>query len=253
MKKIYISTFALFFSLTALNAQSFQVLNVEQTPNVVMANNDVIINETQPGRTATHHFLMKNTGATSQTIAVRKTIVQINTVGMDDEARAYFCTGVDCYDASVMNVSFEMASGDTMTFTADLDEATVAGTSEVNYKFSAIAPGSTNTVSINFNLKYNASPVGLTKLSGILSGVSQVFPNPTSAGAAINITSDRDVSGVQVSIINSLGARVSSKQVNLNNGKNTIDLDTDKLNSGVYFISIRQGETVVTKKLTVLN
>lgn len=253
MNKIYISTIALFISLAGLHSQSFQILNVEHTPNTVVADNDIVLNETWKSRTATHHFLMKNTGTATQTIAIRKTDVLLNNVGLGDAASSYFCTGENCYDSQTMNASVVLAQGDTMTFTADLDEASVAGNSNVNYKFSAVAAGSTNTVSINFNMKYAASPVGLTKLNGILSGVSQVFPNPTSGNAYITITSDSDLNEVQVSVVNSLGARVSSKQINLNSGKNTIDLGAEKLNAGVYFISLRQGENVITKKLTVLN
>lgn len=253
MKKIYALALALFFVATGLNAQSFELINVDANPDVTVTDNDIIINQTQAGTTAKHHFLMKNTSALTQTVAIRKTIVQINTVGPDDEAKAYFCTGTDCYDASVMNESVALAPNDTMTFTADLDEATVAGTSEVAYKFSAYNTSASTTLSINFTIKYNPSPVGISKQFNLLSGVSSVFPNPTTANAFVTIQSDKELNGVQVSVFNSLGARVSSKEMNLTAGKNTVDLGTEKLNSGIYFVKVRHGASVVTQKLTVLN
>lgn len=252
MKKIYISTIALLTSALSFNAQVFQVINTQTNPHTVMSSGDVVINETVPGTTAGHHFEMKNASSVTRTVSIRKTVVTLNVViPQDDEARAYFCTGTDCYDASVMNVTIILGAGDTMSFTSDLDEATVAGYSEVNYKFSARGPADTN--SVDFNVKYNPSPVGISKNSAVLSGVSSLFPNPTNGNAFVTINSDRELNGVQVSVINSLGARVSSKEVNLNNGKNVIALGTENLNAGIYFVSIRSGSTVVTKKLTVLN
>lgn len=249
MKKIYISTVAFLISALGLTGQNFQLINNQNS--AIISTGDIVINQTIPDQTATHHFLMKNTSAVTRTVAIRKTIVALNAPPAEDPALAYFCTGELCYDASTMNVSINLAAGDTMTFTTDLDEAIIAGYSEVNYKFSARGPADTTT--FDFNMKYNPSPTGISKNTSVLSGLSSIFPNPTTGNAFMNLNSDREISGVQVSIINSLGARVYSKEVNLSNGKNIITLETDNLNAGIYFVSVRYGSTLVTKKLTVLN
>lgn len=250
MKKIYISTIALLISALSFNAQNFYVRNDQNSAHMSAGN--VVINQTIPLQTATHYFMMKNASSVARTVAIRKTVVALNTpASPDDEARPYFCTGELCYEVSTMNVTVNIASGDSMTFTTDLDEASIAGYSEVNYKFSARGPADTTT--FDFNVKYNPSPTGISKSSAVLSGVSSVFPNPTAGNSFIAINSERELSDVQVSVINSLGARVSSKEVNLNTGKNVVALDTDKLNAGIYFVSVRYGSAVVTKKLTVLN
>jgi hypothetical protein len=245
MKRNYLLTCALAFSIIGSKAQTVEITDLKN--NSVVLNNTQIINETRPGTTATHYFQMKNISSSSQVFSIRKTVIQMNKVAEGDSSVIYFCTGVDCFDASVTSNTVQIAAGDTVRFTADLDEATVAGSSKVEYKFSA------NGESIILNMIYNASPVAIAKNASVFSNISGVYPNPASSKAYIAISSPREVSGVRVAIINSLGAKVSNKEVSLSNGKNVISLDTENLSPGIYFVSVNYGSNVVTKKITVVN
>jgi hypothetical protein len=133
----------------------------------------------------------------------------------------------------------------------DLDEASVAGMSNVEYQFiNASAP----TESASINLKYNDpnNPYqGIASQSNILAGVSAVYPNPSKNGSFININSGSE-NTVNVSVINSLGAVVSSKQVALNMGSNTIPTESEKLNAGIYYIKLSGNNQSTTRKFIVL-
>ena len=56
---------------------------------------------------------------------------------------------------------------------------------------------------------------------------------------------------MKLNIINALGSVVNSKTIELNKGKNLIQLETENLNAGVYFISVSNKESIITRKITV--
>lgn len=245
MKRNYLATIVLVFAVIGLSAQNFQIINFKN--NAVVNDNEQIINETMAGTTASHYFQMKNITSSPIVLSIRKTVTQLNKVADGDSSVIYFCTGIDCYLATVTAVTVNIPANDTVRFTADNDEATIAGTSKVEYKFSA------NGQSLIMNIVYNASPVSVAKNTNVLSSVSGAYPNPTSSKSYLAINSPREVSGVRLSIINSLGSKVSGKEISLNNGKNVIGLDTENLSPGIYFVSINYGTSVVTKKITIVN
>jgi hypothetical protein len=66
-----------------------------------------------------------------------------------------------------------------------------------------------------------------------------------------NINANDNAKDVKLNIINALGSVVNSKTIELNKGKNLIQLDTENLNAGVYFISVSNKESIITRKITV--
>jgi hypothetical protein len=54
-----------------------------------------------------------------------------------------------------------------------------------------------------------------------------------------------------MTVVNSLGATISDKQVSLTEGKNKIDLNTGDLSTGIYFVVVKDGRSTVTKKFIV--
>ncbi len=224
----------------------FQITN-EDNGNSPVINNDVFNLFTSAGSTTAHDFELKNISSVTQTIAIRKSDILMNISPLPDTAKAYFCTGANCYEPDIINVSVVLAANEAMIFKADLDEASTAGQSEVSYKFSS--SGQT----IIFSLKYSATPVSVKSYAGFVSGVSNVYPNPSTSRSFITVNSIRSVANVNVTIINSLGSVVSSKEVVLINGKNTINLDTENYKTGIYFVTISNGASVTTKKITIIN
>jgi len=76
----------------------------------------------------------------------------------------------------------------------------------------------------------------------------ELFPNP-SAGIFNLIVVATKTEEIELNLTNQLGQSISSKTVNLNKGENKVVLQTDELQSGIYFLKIKQGKNLYLKKL----
>ncbi len=78
-----------------------------------------------------------------------------------------------------------------------------------------------------------------------------IFPNPVKDQAYIEFTSDQS-SEVEVQVYDLVGGVVLHQRPAVYPaGRNVITLDASNLNSGVYFVAIKQGDRTLTKKITV--
>ncbi len=75
-----------------------------------------------------------------------------------------------------------------------------------------------------------------------------LYPNPTTSEVFISI-SDKTFSSFDVTIANSLG-QILDRKTNVDNATRT-SLNVSNYASGIYFITIKAGESVATKKLVV--
>ena len=247
MKKNHLTTLLVSLFFSSLNAQGpiFEVKDLDHG-NTIVSNNSTIDLTTNPFKTTALHFQIKNLSLVTQSIQVTKEDIEVNITNVPDTAKSYFCTGENCYEYSVKNVSIALDAGDSIGFIGDLDEASSIGRSEVRYKF--ITSGQT----FAFVLKYNRT-VSVIENSAALSNVSNVFPNPTTGNSFINVTAIHDQSLINIKVVNSLGSVISSQNQFLSTGENTLNINTEALGSGIYFVSLKQGNTVITKKITVVN
>jgi hypothetical protein len=85
---------------------------------------------------------------------------------------------------------------------------------------------------------------------GNINAVSQNFPNPFSTVSTIkvNLNTAQDVT---VSVYNTVGQLVMNKSFKGIAGENKVNIDAASLTSGLYFYSVKAGEEVITKKMTV--
>ena len=251
MKKNYLFTYILLSFFTILiqaQTATFQISDLTNGTGII-ANNSVFYRSTTPSATIDHSIEVKNLTATTVSVSVRRYDDVVNTVSVSDYAQANFCTGVTCYGTSVMTTVMTLTANQIVVFKADLIEATVVGQSEIRYKFSNPNNGSEATTT---TIKYN-NPLSVKNNSSLFSNVSNVYPNPSASKSYINFTSQGEINSVNVSIINNLGAIVSSKNVDVMVGKNTIALDSENLNSGIYFVTISSGSNKISKKITIIN
>jgi hypothetical protein len=102
--------------------------------------------------------------------------------------------------------------------------------------------------SVQVRLEYNGT-TGIHQMTGSL-GNLYVYPNPVSNNAFLYVNSLENKE-VNMTVVNSLGATISEKQVSLNEGKNKIDLHTGDLSNGIYFVVVKDGQSTVTKKFIV--
>ena len=90
-----------------------------------------------------------------------------------------------------------------------------------------------------------------TGLNEILSGVNDVnvYPNPLN-GDWMNIFVDFIKSeDITVTVTNVIGQTILNKQVgNMSSGNHTLQMNTSKMNPGVYFLNIQTSEGVVSRK-----
>ena len=94
------------------------------------------------------------------------------------------------------------------------------------------------------------SPVSVNNIANNVSSVS-VYPNPavTTATVSINTTEASEVSIKVIDVVGKIA--IEMNQVNLNNGANNINLNTAKLNAGVYTVVVTSNENVATKQLVI--
>jgi len=77
---------------------------------------------------------------------------------------------------------------------------------------------------------------GINSTSSQLTSVN-VYPNPTLKSSIISIETDRSLA-VKLNVVSIDGKLIFEKEKILTSGTNLINLDTEKLQSGVYFINI---------------
>lgn len=76
----------------------------------------------------------------------------------------------------------------------------------------------------------------------------ELMPNPTQNNVNLVIQSEIS-SNAAIRLTSYTGSIVSEKRQQINKGKNTIELVTDQLSSGIYFIQIQMNNKIIVKKL----
>ncbi len=76
----------------------------------------------------------------------------------------------------------------------------------------------------------------------------ELHPNPANDQVAVKIENE-SLGDVALSIMNVAGQTVFSSQIQVTEGKETVNLDLSKYDSGVYFVVMKSSNVVVTKKL----
>ncbi len=99
-------------------------------------------------------------------------------------------------------------------------------------------------------IAYAACPTtGINEVANDLSNVS-VVPNPFTKTA--NVSFNSEVEGAfTVKMVSLLGATVSVKEVNVVRGSNEVSIERNSLSSGIYILSISNGNGQITKKVVI--
>ena len=118
---------------------------------------------------------------------------------------------------------------------------------DILVKFVVTNDNGNNLYIDNVNLQ-QANVVGLTK--GSLSFNASMYPNPANGSTNLSINSP-NAGKAKVSIANTLGQLVYNKEVTLELGANSIEIDLKELTNGVYNVSIDTNKGTIVKKLSV--
>ncbi len=147
-----------------------------------------------------------------------------------------------------VNASTENIPTATQWSTAVVPLTGFANAAGVLVRFTATAGGGNVIYLDNINL-YDVPTTGIALLSNNVNSF-EVYPNPASNEVSLSITASNATSS-HINITNTLGQVVVSKEISLNSGSNTIQLDTKALASGIYYVTYGSGKGSVTKKLTI--
>jgi hypothetical protein len=248
MKKLLLSL----ATLVALTSFSQVSIQISENGNNVVANGTVHAVTSASSNTKVY-FDVKNTSGATKSYKAKRYDVSLNTVA-STTAEAYFCFAGSCYGSStytagtlILNAGQRASelSGSYNMLIADLDEASAVGISIVKYSFINV-----NTISdsVQVTIAYN-QPAGIHETNNVISSF-ELSPNPVNESATIKINSAKAIDG-KFLIYNALGAVVNEKTVSLNEGKNKIDFSAETLSSGIYFASLKFGNTTTTKKFVV--
>ena len=139
---------------------------------------------------------------------------------------------------------------------------TGAGTNTIEVDFSAVPEANTTTTltvsttnacgnsSVVKNVTLTLSCDGKIANDVELSNVSGIYPNPSTTNFNLDVTSLSDAN-VSISVFNLYGTLVSTKNVKLSQGANTISEDISSLQNGIYFVRLYNSANneILVKKL----
>lgn len=92
--------------------------------------------------------------------------------------------------------------------------------------------------------------------SGLENNANNVFaftgfnPNPANTSTKIGFTSAQS-SEVNMRVFNAIGATITEKKIQATTGKNSFELSTQDLPSGIYFLTLSQNGKMLTNRMVV--
>lgn len=253
MKKLSIILSTIVFVGTAYSQSAVLIKNIDANMNLA-PNATVNVNTVANGNVKVN-FDITNSGTVTTAYAAKRYDVLLNTAG-PSQASAYFCFAGNCYGSFITTAngltltpgqSASGLSGQFNILTADLDEATSVGESIVKYTF---LNENNPSDSVQITIRYNQA-TGIKHQSNLVSS-AVLYPNPSS-GKQVNLSLvSKQQLATKLFIYNTLGSIVAERKILLEEGKNELEITSEKLTAGVYFVVIRKEDlNLVTKRLIV--
>jgi len=111
----------------------------------------------------------------------------------------------------------------------------------------------TEIVNVKFIIKGSEAVLSVSALNSIVVNVGEVYPNPVTNSASININI-LEKTDLQLTIYNQMGQEVSNSEISLGFGNQQIELPVADLDAGFYTIQIKgQNGGSVAKKFIISN
>lgn len=221
-----------FFTALGLSAQSFDVAGLEESYKGTVGE---IIQTT---------LKIRNTSAKSVTLIIRRIENQIGS-----SQKNFFCPNNNCLDYRADSYAFQLEPGESSeNFSIRLDAGLTEGYSSSKYEiYNKANPSEKREFDVNFIVEakrashiYNSPAITL----------HDVYPNPVSTTARIDYDIHKENLKAKIIIHNILGSALSVYE--LRPGHNSVKIDADVLNTGIYFYTLYvNNEGVMTRKLMV--
>ena len=196
-------------------------------------------------------ILIKNAG--TDTAIVKLTRYEIEVVPGTGE---YFCWGANCQNIVMAGVTPVWSVADTVIIQAGASKKggfqvyfspqKNAGSAKYQYEFRDERNSSNVTsVYVRWSISY------ITGLSEEVRSLDfGLFPNPAEEATQLKFNKNMNFNSQVVEVYNITGKKMSS--VTIAKGVETLDINTEKLNSGVYFVNVLIDGTMVSTKKLVL-
>jgi len=110
--------------------------------------------------------------------------------------------------------------------------------------------GTVTDAQINVPAPVMCTLAGINTTNTAIATVAQNFPNPFSKSTTINVTLNQN-EDISLTVFNTVGQLVVSKNVKGVVGVNTIEVDAANLTSGIYFYTVKAGDNKISKKMMI--
>ena len=149
--------------------------------------------------------------------------------------------------ADIVNTSFTPNSADDWKTVHITNITSALWVDNFRYKFEFEAGGGNNMYIDNINIYQGApSSAGLNESAEMVTDLV-LYPNPAidELNISFNIL-ENNVANIQITDLS--GKEIQQHYINSVQGSNLVSIDTTNLSTGVYFVQIKAGERIVSKK-----
>lgn len=192
------------------------------------------------------HIYVTNNSAESKDVMVFR---RVNFMA-SDSSWSQFCWGV-CFpgatDTCAFPIAIDAGATDDENFSGHYHPDMAIGSGSVTYVF---YDANNMSDSVAVTVEYKASPTGINDLFAEDISISEVYPNPASNAAFINLDIPAELNDAQLIVTNLLGSEVKNFKINERSGK--LSIDVGDLKNGLYFCTIKvHGQLLESKRLVV--
>jgi hypothetical protein len=244
MKKTLLTLSVIILFCGVSFGQGLLLFNLDGSP---IGNGDTIyvFGDTTTGIAMVSHAMVKNDGAASKQVKVRK--IEISLIPGTTNT---FCWGL-CFPpttyVSPSPIAISAGATDTSDFSGDYTPNGQIGTSLIAYKFFNINDLNDTVMVV---VSYNATGVGISNVSENKVIFSNAYPNPANSYTVFNYNLPLSSTNPKIVIRDLLGSVVGESMLSGNRGNAVIS--TSELKSGIYFYSLMVNDRIfTTRKLVV--
>jgi len=172
----------------------------------------------------------------------RNILEKINVMLLDTEGNALTFQKTD--ESGIFDFS-SLSFGTYVVYTEIMGVHTVPVTIELNEE--------NQEVYLNIVIKNGEAVLGIDEVhSAIIEEVGDIYPNPTNGEASINITLKQETK-VKLEVVNKYGQLIAKSEIAMQEGTQKVDLSTNSIPRGIYFVSIMGDDGIkLIKKLVKL-
>jgi hypothetical protein len=203
----------------------------------------------EPNSTDSHIFKIENKGAAAYSVNVTKQYFN-STDGVGVKlagTKSYFCW-TQCYDENIYaSTPTSIAPNGNYPFVGDFEPGVLSSGFQTNL-YTFFVPNSSD--SIYLFLRYNLTPAGINANTSVTKNeISGAYPNPAGTYTTFSY-STKNASNSKLEVFDMIGVMV--KEINLDETKGKVLLNTSEMENGVYFYClVVDNKAIASKKLVV--